>query len=408
MGRKETAGQGSRGPMVRSTLDIHPERRETGDHIRYEFLLRYDGIAAREELLFYEFSRDNAPSPVDNYDGVLCAVLLHAMAQGRDIRLHGPATSTALLNLDELQLAWCRWLPQRYRPVGIEVDTIINSFPRPTLRTICAFSGGVDSTFTLLHAKARTVEPRYAVDTVLLVHGFDVFLSNDGALRELIGRTSAVREAAGVQLRVVRTNSKELRLQKWEHSHGLELAACLHLFSADFSNAMIASSKPYDALVLPYGSNPVTDHLLSGGSLRIVHDGAAFSRMDKIAFLMKEPAALRSLKVCWEGEHQGRNCGICEKCVRTRLNFMALGMSNPPCFDTPLDLQRIPNMWIDNDATLAEIKSILDYVRSRNMEAAWVQMLRDRFQKGKNTVDWRKKLSLALSRLGLLGLTKTT
>ena len=59
----------------------------------------------------------------------------------------------------------------------------------------------------------------------------------------------------------------------------------MQMFSAEFSHALVGSSEPYDALVLPWGSNPVTDRLLSGGRLAIVHDGAGFSRTDKISFL---------------------------------------------------------------------------------------------------------------------------
>ena len=163
---------------------------------------------------------------------------------------------------------------------------------------------------------------------MLLVHGFDVSLSNSNDLRELVERTGPIRALTGVQLRILRTNSKDLRLQKWE-DHLCQLAACIPHVCRRILIALMGSSNRQDALVLPWGSNPVTDHLLSGGELTIVHDGAAFSRTDKIAFLTGFPAALQSLKVCWEGKQQGRNCGVCEKCVRTQLNFLAVGMTDP-------------------------------------------------------------------------------
>ena len=170
------------------------------------------------------------------------------------------------------------------------------------------------------------------------MHGFDVALANCGrASASSIDRTEPVRALTGARLCIVRTNSKELRLQKWEDSCGAQLAACLHLFSAEFSHALIGGSDAYDELWLPWGTNPVTDHLLSGGQMAIVHDGAAFCRTDKIAFLADVPAALRSLKVCWEGKDQGRNCGVCEKCVRTQINLMAVGVADAPCFDRSLD-----------------------------------------------------------------------
>jgi hypothetical protein len=387
--------------MARSTLDISPRMVETGDMVRYEFDLTYSGTS-RAKTLFYEFARDLAPPPPDNFDAVLCATILHAMAEGRDIRLRGPATGAILRNLSEFQLAWSRWLPAVYRPVEIEVDSVITSARVRPVRSLAAFSGGADSSFTLLRNTLGGLTPSYEVDSVLLVHGFDVSLSNSDALRELILRTGAVRQLSGVRLRIVKTNSKELRLQPWEYSYGGELAACMHFFSAEFSHALIGGAEPYDALVLPSGSNPVIDHLLSGGDLKVVHDGAAFSRTDKIAYLSQFPAALQSLKVCWQGRQQGRNCGVCEKCVRTQLNFLAVGITNPPCFDGPLDLRRISGISITRDLVLLEFRAILEYAERHGMDGEWIGLLRKRVRRGKSNWTFKRQLRRSLARTGLL------
>jgi hypothetical protein len=387
--------------MTRPTLDISPRLLQTAGGVRYEFELRYSG-GARREVLFYEFAREHAPVPPRTFDGVLCAVVLHAMAEGRDIRLRGPATRQMLRNLGEFQLAWSRWKPTVYRPIDITVDTVVDgAHVRPT-RTSAAFSGGVDSTFTLLRNSPRSTSASYNVDSAVLVHGFDVSLGNSSDFQELIDRTVPVRAVAGVDLRIMRTNSKDLRLQKWDDSFGAQLAACLHLFSAEFSTALVASSEPYDALVLPWGSNPVTDHLLSGADLTIVHDGAAFSRTDKIAFLSEVPAAVESLKVCWEGTQQGRNCGVCEKCIRTQLNFLAVGVANPACFDAPLDPCRIATISIRNDALQAEFASIIKYADARRIDEEWVYLLRKRLRRGARNWSVRDQARRSLARAGLL------
>jgi hypothetical protein len=292
--------------------------------------------------------------------------------------------------------------------VEIQADAIVSPTVRPC-RSLAAFSGGVDSTFTLFRNNPRSDTPRYGVDTVVLVQGFDVDLDNDAAFRELVERTDAVRAVTGARLRTVRTNCKELRLQKWEDSCGAQLAACLHLFAAEFTHALIGGSDAYDELWLPWGTNPVTDHLLSGGQLAIVHDGAAFSRTDKLACLARVPAALRSLKVCWEGQHQGRNCGVCEKCVRTQLNLMAVGVSSAPCFARWLDLQEIRTLPIHTDLAMAELRSIIEYGERHHLDAEWFHALRRRFGRGRT----RKRIPLKdrarrwLARAGLLGAVRT-
>jgi hypothetical protein len=387
-----------------ATLHIHPRLLETAATVRYEFDLVYSE-SSRVETVFYEIDRETAPPRLDNFDGILCATVLHAMEERRDIRLHGPATNEIVRNLTEFQLAWWRWRPDVYQPVEIAADSVVPPSLRDC-RSISAFSGGVDSTFTLLRNDPHGESPRYGVDTLLLVHGFDVDLANADALQELVDRTAPVRALSGSQLCIVRTNSKELGLQKWADSCGAQLAACLHLFSGDFSHALIGGSDAYDELWLPWGTNPVTDHLLSGGRMAIVHDGAAFSRTDKIAFLAGVPSALVSLKVCWQGKDQGRNCGTCEKCVRTQLNLMAVGVVDAPCFDRSLDPRGIRNLSIDTDLVLAELKSIVEYGERHHLDAAWFRALRQRVRQGRTRPgrrwSWRRQVRQSLARARLL------
>jgi hypothetical protein len=386
-------------------LDISPNVVETSATVRYEFAIDCtDG--SRLGILFYEFARELAPPMPDNFDAVLCAINFHAMSRGFDIRLRGPATRALLLNLHEFQLAWCSWLPS-YRPVQVEADTVLDAATPPRARAMAAFSGGVDSSFTLLRNSGLSADSPYRVDTVLLVHGFDVSLANEDALHELVGRTECIRALSQTGLRIVKTNSKELLAQDWKYSYGAELAACMHLCSAEFSSALIASTDPYSALVLPMGSNPVTDHLLSGGRLAIVHDGAAFPRTDKVAFLARFPAALKSLKVCWEGREQGRNCGVCEKCVRTQLNLLAAGVTNAPCFDVPFDIQRLPRLPIRNHWTLLELQAIVAYADRNAVDGEWLRLLRKRLDRYTQNGGYRREVRNLLAKAGLLESART-
>src|SRR5699024_1865269 len=131
------------------------------------------------------------------------------------------------------------------------------------------------------------------------------------AFGTVLDRARRLHESLGVETFWVRTNSKALNLQDWEHSFAAQLAGCLHLFSTRFEDALVGSSEPYDALVLPWGSNPVTDHLFSGQQMRIVHDGAGFSRTENLGVLAGIPGSMSGLRVCWAGPDKDRNCGVC-------------------------------------------------------------------------------------------------
>ncbi len=123
---------------------------------------------------------------------------------------------------------------------------------------------------------------------------------------------------------------------------------------------------------------------MSGEGFSIIHDGAAFSRTDKVAEVRKHSVACETLKVCWAGTNQSGNCGKCEKCVRTQMNFLATGAtSNPACFSKELDVNDINNIKIYTEAQLAEMASIVSYAESHNVNGQWLTILKTRISEWK-------------------------
>jgi hypothetical protein len=80
--------------------------------------------------------------------------------------------------------------------------------------------------------------------------------------------------------------------------------------------------------------------LLSSASFPIIHDGAAFTRFDKVRVISQWPAALQYLRVCLRGKERDKNCCRCRKCVRAILYFRFVGRGLPPSFEQDVsDLQ---------------------------------------------------------------------
>ena len=262
--------------------------------------------------------------------------LLLWMARGDAVHVHGAVSRTLLSNLDEWQAAMHSLLPDRYSPVTFTVDEVVEGEPSRSTRAIAAFSGGLDSTCTVIrHARGLAGWRTESLGALLLVHGFDIALDRasefDGA-RERAGRAG---DEMGLELRSLATNLRDLG-QDWELVHGLALAAALQLHAPEFGVGLIGSSAPYFRIELPWGSNPVTDPLLSSGMMRIRHDGAALSRTAKARIVATEPELLALLRVCWQGERLSGNCGRCEKCVRTYWALHIAGVPEPACFDEPV------------------------------------------------------------------------
>jgi hypothetical protein len=318
-----------------ATGHVFPDESRARDGLRSAHL---EWRGARSVLWFRD--QDGRMLDARLADVYLLGSLLHWMGRGEGVHVHvhGAVSRSLLSNLDEWQAAMHSLLPDRYSPVVISADEVVVAEPARSARAIASYSGGLDSTCTAIrHARGLAGWRTEALDALLFVHGFDIALDRAAEFDGARERALRAAEVLGVELRSVSTNVQDLG-QDWELVHGLALAAALQLHSPEFGVGLIGSSAPYFRIHLPWGSNPITDPLLSSGTMRIRHDGAALSRIAKVRVVAREPELLAALRVCWQGELLSRNCGRCEKCVRTYWALHIAGVRQPACFDGPVDV----------------------------------------------------------------------
>lgn len=360
--------------IMKDVLDVRIEQSLVHGSLVRTALIRGCGLDCSLSL---EIADQRLPAPRVE-DGFAFLLIFFAMEHAASLRIHAPLSRRAYLNLRVFQEAWRCMCPDRYRIIEIEPDSILLQ-PRGEDAAISAFSGGVDSSFVAVrHGKRLLGAASYPVKTVLMGHGFDVHYDDADAFDRLCRRTRPILEDCGLSSVIVRTNFRKIIPHNWDHCFGACLAGTLQQFAGRFGFGMMGSGKSYSTLVFPMGSTPATDYLLSGDSMEIVHEGAGYSRTEKVADIASYPTVTDRVKVCWEGTQQDRNCGHCEKCVRTRLNFLAVGIENPNCFDTPFDLSMIDGVTPHNSRQLDELRAILEYVEARAIAGEWVQRLRRR------------------------------
>jgi hypothetical protein len=352
--------------------------------------------------IFYEFDRLIPFSGETVLDGHVLAVLLYAMMNGRSLVVHGPLSRQFMRNVEELQLVWSRWRPEKYKKIEIIPDRIISSFKPLPENTLAAFSGGVDAIFTALRNAHSENPARYPVTAALMVHGFDVKVADHKGFERLVARVRPLLDDLKLDLRLVRTNSRDFGAQDWEDVHALQLAACLHMFSDEFGHGLIGSSDWYDELTLPWGSNPITDPLTSGSNFAVVHDGAGYSRTEKVAEIKDNLIACTNLNVCWAGGESGKNCGRCNKCILTRLNFLAAGApSAPPCFPGELELNDVKNLAVRDAGELSDLDSIIVYATQHQVSGPWLAVLKSSVRKYRRASEAKASAKYVLKSIGL-------
>jgi hypothetical protein len=356
-------------------LHFEMKERRTPDSVCRELTLTADGEADRVVIEHEIF--DTTVGALTVLDGPVQSVLMHCMKRGRPLRIHGNLSASSFYNLNEFQRAWSLWRPNLYGRIDLIPDAVVVEGPKST-KTIQAFSGGIDASFTLVSNKYLDKNRGgFDVSAGLLVHGFDVPYENTSGFARLAERVKKTLDRVGVELKLIRTNNKVLDLQSWMDSSALQLSACLHQFANHYGRALMGSNEPYDALVMT-SSNPITDHLLSGDTMTIVHDGAGYSRTEKAEILLNFPFMLEGLKVCWEGSDPETNCGRCEKCLRTRLNFAASGCNDPPCFSGSFDKSMLSGLTAQTVIQVAELEGIMKFARRKRLSYPWLNALRRR------------------------------
>ena len=294
------------------------------------------------KLLWYRLPARFRHCLTTSCDPFIIATIFLFMRQGSDVIIHGEASPSLLKNLVHFQAIWSAWRPQLFHQVQITAEAEREPRVPPGMeRAIASFSGGVDSCFTAFrHRRERCGREQRNLEAGLMVHGFDISLKNY-TFENAVARSRAMLADLGMECIPVVTNFRELIGLDWEDIFGSGLASCLHLFQGHYHAGVIASSHPYQEKIFDYGSNPLTDRLLSSQSFEIVHDGAFYRRSEKIETILEWPEALKNLRVCWQGKHADRNCGRCEKCVRNILNFRIAGAGLPPCFPQDVGSRQI-------------------------------------------------------------------
>lgn len=318
-------------------------------------------------------------------DGPVCAAIFHAMQHCRKLLVKGVVSEKFLRSIFEFQEAWHCHYPDLYRVVDIEPSEIsileTQTKAAPDRGVIQTFSGGVDSIFSFTRRRGDSGSVGVNATSAVLVHGFDVPYGNQHDFDILRKRIEKITDDLGVQLHVLKTSYRDSLPTNWEHSHGAALASVLHHYAPMNRLGIIASSDPYNYVSFvphAWGSSPATDHLLSGNEMEVFHDGAGYSRPQKIAFLAREAPSLLSLaQFCWQGERRAKNCGNCDKCVHTRLSLRAAGQSEGICFETPFQSNMVEKINFGAE-TLGDLLPLIHLAESNGCTDPWVGEIKER------------------------------
>jgi len=344
---------------------IHPMKIEaTESGVRVSAPIQYASDPRPSAELWYEFTGVSEDAISEGMDGFVAALVLVAMQRGPRLEVRGAVSARALRGIREYQRVFQAWFPETFSPVEIRVDgpTLSSNAKGPTA-VAAAFSGGVDSSYTLMaHLPESEPDTSWQISHAIFVHGFDIPLSAEEVFSEAATRYRQWLGALGVQLITVRTNIREfVNHPSWDITHGSALASVALLLDRLLGRFYIPASFQYTDLG-PWGSHPLVDPMLSSSTLEIVHDGVA-ARVDKVMRVAEWPEARKWLRVCWERPNASRNCGRCYNCLLTMVSLELGGrLSECPTFPAVLDRAAVRGVQLP-ESEFPEVAAVIARAR---------------------------------------------
>ncbi|MBW2567087.1 MAG: hypothetical protein JRE24_09525, partial [Deltaproteobacteria bacterium] len=174
------------------TLNLYLDNIERCDDIdRFKIHVRLARPYSEDLKLWYSIPFDQWEyCSCDLMDSFVLAALLTAMEDNATLKVHGPVSRSLLDNLEEYQLIFSLWFPEKYKQIEILPDSEEEE-KKVNDKVMLSFSGGVDGAFSALnHILRRGPIKRklFDVNTILYVEGFDVNINYDKECKNVVER----------------------------------------------------------------------------------------------------------------------------------------------------------------------------------------------------------------------------
>lgn len=312
--------------MIADTIEIH----ESGGRAELRCLV-HSRTLERPFTLRYLFPESLRPCmSTRNGNPFLAALLPLAMRTGETLRIEAEVSPQLLDAAGEIQAIYRCW-DRSLSKVAIEAPCrrALSPATQQGRRTGLHFSLGVDSFHALLENRRRHPSGPEAITDLIYVDGFELaFASRPPAVHARVqSDLRRVGDAMGKEVVLAESNARALSdgLVKWNVIYfGAFLAAVGLAVEDAFGRIHIASGPSYGDLG-PMGSHPLLDPLWSTEHLRFVHYGCDTTKLQKVAMIADEQVVMDTLRVCFQKDVEGYNCGRCEKCLRVMVCLQAAG-----------------------------------------------------------------------------------
>lgn len=299
-------------------------------------------------------------------------ILPIAMRCNADILIHGAGTQETTKNANLISSIWEAWMPDHFNSINVffTEECSVDDFKKDT-GSLFFYSGGADSTYSLLKLAEENKS-----QSLLTVQGMDYTYKDEDRFNKLIEKTDRFAKEFGSQRLYIKTNAYsiydkfKINTKSSHISHIFALTGSAFMFSEHFKNIIISSDLRLDQqfLVHPWGSNSATNKFFNDGSTSLQTVDDDVTRSDKMKKLQSSEVALSSLSFCIDYKSRPENCGVCSKCMRTKLMFLAATGRVPKIFNSiKIDATLIEKINLSKKSEVASFIDLYNCAKNNEM-----------------------------------------
>ncbi len=329
----------------------------------------------------------------DRADPLIYALIFPMMRKGGIFKIEGAKASKSVIdNLTVFSRIWNKWRPEVYKNIKILAEEISDDYRPNDNETIMSFSGGLDASYSLYKYKTgRDDRFKYNITHAVMFLGADIPLNELQQYDIAFNSAKIMTEDVGVTLIPIKTNVREFE-HDWSFEFMPAMVGGMCLFSKKFSKCIIAngdSALRYNKIA---GSHIAVDPWLSNDTMKVISDGIEHDRTQRAEFVKDWDACLENLRVCWRNEDKSKNCGKCEKCIRTKLNFLVNGCAHLPSMPSDLTYEELSKLEIFSDVQLFYFKEIYKYAEENgSLSKKYLKLLGKKIKNCDKTLKMKHK-----------------
>jgi hypothetical protein len=329
--------------------------------------LKASHLEWQDKKLWYSFPKAYYNYITESYDPFLAALLPLALKTKSTLVLDGVVSERLVINCQQIMKIYSRWF-DNMNPIDIQAKELV-SYSANSKSVGSFFTGGVDSFYTVLK-NLDTYQNESRITHLLYVHGFDIDVDNQDLFETVKKEIKLAVNGLELEHLFIKTNLRQITDQyvRWgEEQHGAALASAGLCLSPFLKTVYIPSSVSYSELY-KWASHPNVDPLWSNEQLQFIHDGNEANRSQKILWqLSKSKIALKHLRVCWKNTNNSYNCGMCGKCIRTKINLKITGvLEQCKTLDNNIDFKVFKDILLHSLVERRNLKATIELMGDTN------------------------------------------